>query len=111
MPPPCRHSLELLRRQEQCFEAGNIRSIPDGYAYCSVLTQLAKNAKNNKKAGINEMAHDVLMMMVRQVEQGNTRVNPSTIDYNIVIVLNEETFYWYRYGCNSKSRLSKGHDS
>ena len=82
-------ALELLRRQEQCFEAGNIRSIPDSYAYCSVLTQLAKKAKNknNKKAGINEMAHDVLMMMVRQVEQGNTRVNPSTIDYNIVIGL------------------------
>ena len=82
-------SLELLRRQEQCFEAGNKRSIPDGYAYCSVLTQLAKNAKkkNEKNSGINEMAHDVLMMMVRQVEQGNTRVNPSTIDYNIVIGL------------------------
>jgi len=78
-------SLELLRRQEQCFKAGNIHSRPDNYSYRSVLTQLAKS--RNKKLGLNERAHEVLTMMLRQVEQGNTSVNLSTFDYNLVIGL------------------------
>lgn len=77
-------SLELLRRQEQCF-AGNTHARPDGYAYSSVLSQLAKS--RNSKSSLNETAHQVLTMMFRQYEQGNTSVNPSNADYNIVIGL------------------------
>lgn len=78
-------SLELLRRQEQCFRAGNTHARPDGYAYSSVLTQLAKS--RNSKSSLNETAHQVLTMMFRQYEQGNTSVTPSNADYNIVIGL------------------------
>lgn len=78
-------SLELLRRQEQCFRACNIHARPDGFAYSSVLSQLAKIRNSN--SSINETAHQVLTMMSRQHEQGNTSVNPSNADYNVVIGL------------------------
>ena len=78
-------SLELLRRQEKCFRAGNSHAKPDGFAYSSVLSQLAKS--RNSKSSLNETAHQVLTMMFRQHEQGNTSVNPSNADYNIVIGL------------------------